>query len=370
MVKIVHMLPALGWGGAQVFCIQLCNELANYPGYEITLVSLYDHTPNHMSVELIDKRVKFVTLGKKKGFDTKIFVKVHKLLEQIKPDVVNTHLHAGYYATWAYLKMKDVPMRKIHTFHSLVTKDAPWHGRLMYKYFFSQEIIHPVSISEEVLKGAVAEYGPSATTLIYNGSAPIKPTEKFQSVADKVNSLKKDADTKVMVNVGRIYDVKNQRVILDAFKIFEQENVNAIALIIGGHLPEEQQFYDDLVKDKPSNVQFIGKVNNVGDYLLNADAFLMPSLYEGMPISLLEAFSAGAVPVCTPVGGLLDTVKINIGFLSTGTDSHSYLAALRNYLNTNVSMLAELKANGKALYENEFSIKSCAEKYNKLYFEK
>jgi len=370
MVKIVQMVPALGWGGAQVFCIQLCNELANYPGYQITLVSLYDHNANHMSVDLIDKRVKFVTLGKKKGFDTKIFVKVYKLLKEIQPDVVNTHLHSGYYVTWAYLKMKDVVMRRIHTFHSLVTKDAPWHGRLMYKYFFSKGIIHPVSISEEVLRGALAEYGPSATTLINNGSAPVKPTEKFQSVVDQINSFKKNKDTKVLVNVGRIYDVKNQRVILDAFKIFEQENVNAIALIVGGHLPDEQQFYDDLVKDKPSNVHFIGKVNNVGDYLLNADAFLMPSIYEGMPISLLEALSAGAVPVCTPVGGLLNTVKPDIGFLSTGSDSASYLAALRAYFNTDDAALEKLKANGKALYEKEFSMQSCAAKYNKLYFEK
>src|SRR5258705_12113946 len=115
----------------------------------------------------------------------------------------------------------------------------------MYKYFFSKCIIHPVSISEEVLKGALEEYGSSATTLIYNGSAPVKPTDKFQSAADQINTFKKNKDTKVLVNVGRIYDVKNQRVILDAFKIFEKENVNAIALIIGGHLADEQQFYDD-----------------------------------------------------------------------------------------------------------------------------
>ena len=43
MYKIVQMVPALGWGGAQVFCIQLCNELAKNPGYEVTLISMYHH---------------------------------------------------------------------------------------------------------------------------------------------------------------------------------------------------------------------------------------------------------------------------------------------------------------------------------------
>src|SRR3954470_23648725 len=141
MFKIIQMVPALGWGGAQVFCIQLCSELAKYPDYEVTLVSLYDYNSTHMSTDLVDKRVKFITLGKKKGFDAKIFKKVYKLLQEIKPDVVHTHLHAGYYATLAYLMINNSAIRKIHTFHSLVTKDAPWQGRLLYKYFFRRGII-------------------------------------------------------------------------------------------------------------------------------------------------------------------------------------------------------------------------------------
>src|SRR4051812_42870673 len=124
MFKILQMVPALGWGGAQVFCIQLCNELAKYPNYEVTLVSLYDHNSTHMSTDLLDKKIKFITLGKKTGFDAMIFKRVYKLLQELQPDVVHTHLHSGYYVTLAYLMMKNPSMRKIHTFHSLVTKDA------------------------------------------------------------------------------------------------------------------------------------------------------------------------------------------------------------------------------------------------------
>jgi glycosyltransferase involved in cell wall biosynthesis len=375
MFKIVQMLPALGWGGAQMFCIQLCNELAKYPGYEVTLVSLYDHNSTHMSTDLIDERVKFITLGKKKGFDAKIFKKVYNLLQEIKPDVVHTHLHSGYYVTLAYLMMNDPATRKIHTFHSLVTKDAPWHGRLIYKYFFQRGIIHPVSISEEVFKGAVEEYNDCIKTLIHNGSVPVQSSSKFQSVTDTITGLKKNKDTKVLVNVGRIYKVKNQQLIIDTMKILEAEGENAIALIIGGllakdhpaYLQEDEELYDQLIQNKPKNVHFIGKVNNVGDYLLNADAFLLPSLYEGLPISLLEAMSAGAVPVCTPVGGLLDIIKPNIGFLSKDLSTESYLAALKAFLHSDNQTIEKLKANCKAVYQSEFSMESCAAKYNKLY---
>jgi len=367
MFKIVQMLPALGWGGAQVFCIQLCNELAKYPNYDVTLVSLYDHNSHHMSTDLIDHRVKFVTLGKRKGFDAKIFKKVYNLVQEMKPNVVHTHLHSGYYATLAYLMMNNSCMRKIHTFHSLVTKDAPWHGRLLYKYFFQKDIIHPVSISEEVFKGAVEEYGDCIKTLIHNGSIPVQPSPKFQSITDAINSLKKNKDTKVLVNVGRIYKVKNQQLIIDAMKILEAEGGNTIALIIGGYLPEDKELYDQLIQIKPNNVYFIGKVNNVGDYLLNADAFLLPSVYEGLPISLLEAMSAGAVPICTPVGGLLDIIKPNIGFLSKDLSAESYLAALKAFLHSDNQAIEKLKANCRYVYQNEFSMVSCAAKYDKLY---
>ena len=366
MYHIVQILPALGWGGAQVFCIQLSNELARNPNNKVTLVSLYDHTGNHMPVERIAGNVEFITLGKKTGLDINIYKKVHALLKEIKPDVVHTHLHAGYYVMWAYMRMKN-HFGKVHTFHSLVTKDAPKHGRMMNKYFFNKNIMHPVSISEEVLKGALKEYGKNIKTLIYNGSDTAKATTKFDEVKASIDALKKNKDTKVFISVGRIYEVKNHRLIIETMKVLEKDGENVIALIAGGYLPQDKALYDDLVKNKPSNVHFTGNVNNVGDYLLNADAFLMTSLYEGMPISLLEAMSVGVVPVCTPVGGLLDIIKPGIGFLSKDMNMDSYLSVVKSYLQLDETDLTALKDNIKTVFKNEFSMESCAKKYEALY---
>jgi glycosyltransferase involved in cell wall biosynthesis len=366
MYHIVQILPALGWGGAQVFCIQLSNALARNPNNKVTLVSLYDHANNHMPVERVAGNVTFITLGKKKGLDINIFKKLHALLKEIKPNVVHTHLHAGYYVMWAYMRMKN-HFGKVHTFHSLVTKDAPGHGRIMNKYFFHKNIMHPVSISEEVFKGAVKEYGKSIKTLIYNGSDTVKKTGKFQEVKHTIDALKKNKDTKVFISVGRIHEVKNHRLIIETMQILEKEGENVIALIVGGYLPQDKSLYNNLVKNKPANVHFIGNVNNIGDYLLNADAFLMTSLWEGMPISLLEAMSAGVVPVCTPVGGLLDIVKPGIGFLSKDMSTENYLSQVRSYLHMEETVLSTLKDNIKTVFRNDFSMESCAKKYEALY---
>src|SRR3954447_19420201 len=107
MRKIVQVVPALGVGGAQVFCVQLCNELARTHGYDVTLVSMYHHKPGrHLPLNMLDKKVKFVTLGKRPALDPTMFLKLRKFIEQQQPDVVHTHLHAGYYCFLGYLKNK------------------------------------------------------------------------------------------------------------------------------------------------------------------------------------------------------------------------------------------------------------------------
>jgi glycosyltransferase involved in cell wall biosynthesis len=365
MYKIVQMVPALGWGGAQIFCIQLCNQLAEYPGYNVTLISMYDYNAEkHLPLSLLDKRIKFITLGKKHGVDFSMFKKIYKALKEIRPDAVHTHLHAGYYCVYAYKKLK-YSFRKIHTLHNLAKEDAPWHGRKIYKYFFKKNIIYPVTISEEVHKSAVKEYGNSIKTLINNGSKRVKPTNAFEDVKQKIESLKKDASTKVLLNVARISRQKNQMLLIECMRRLEQQNV--IAIILGDYITSDKAIYDELIANKPANTHFLGKVNNVSDYLLNADAFVLTSKFEGLPISLLEALSAGVIPVCTPVGGITNIVTKDIGFLSEDVTTETYLKALECFFNANNNEVNRIKENCKRLYGQEFSMQRCAAKYDALY---
>ncbi len=365
MYKIVQMVPALGWGGAQVFCIQLCNELASRPGYEVTLISMYHHdTQKHLPLSMLNEKVKFISLGKKPGIDPGMFLKIYKTLKTIKPDVVHTHLHAGYYCFYSYLALK-YPYKKIHTLHNLAKEDAPPHGRKMFKYFFKNHIIEAVTISEEVHKSAVEEYGSCIKTLIPNGSDEVKPTPAFNETAERINSLKTNADTKVLLNVARITKQKNQKLLLEVMKDLIGENV--IAIVLGDYVADDKSIYDELMANKPGNVHFLGKVSNVSDYYLSADAFVLTSIFEGLPISLLEALSAGVVPVCTPVGGIINIVTKDIGFLSEDVSKESFYKALKAYLNSDNAFIQTLKNNDKQLYFDEYSMQSCAAKYDRLY---
>jgi glycosyltransferase involved in cell wall biosynthesis len=362
----VEIVPALGFGGAQIFCIQLCNELANYPGYEVTLVSLYHHNKNHLPLSLLNEKVKFISLDKKRGPDPKIFSKINNLLEQLQPNVVHTHLHSGHYNLFAALRLKNKSIKKVHTFHNLAKMESPhWLMRRVNNYFFKKNIVTPVTISQEAYKTAVQEYGDCVKWFIHNGCEPVKPSEKFEEVKMCINKLKKNRHTKVLLNIARISKQKNQQLLLDCMRTLQNENV--IALILGDCSSNDKPLYDSLLQNKPSNVHFIGKVNNVGDHILNADAFVLSSLYEGLPIALLEAMSAGVIPVCTPVGGLVDVVTNDIGFLSKDVCCENFLQALKNFLHADEATLQKMKSNCVELYKKEYSMEKCAAKYNELF---
>jgi glycosyltransferase involved in cell wall biosynthesis len=363
--KIVQMLPALGWGGAQVFAIQLCNELIKNPDYDITLVSMYHHTDAHLPLKQLNPRIKFRSLGKHKGFDFKMFGAIKRMIREEKPDVVHTHLHAGYYCFDAFLNVTEFRFKKIHTLHNLAQKESPLHGRLAYNFFFKRKIITPVSISEEVLKSAQRAYDGSAKVLILNGSYPVSASVDYQVVKDKINALKKNRETLVLLNVARICKQKNQIMLLEAMKLLKDENV--IAVVLGDYLADDKSIYDELIAAKPENVHFMGKITEVGDYYLNADAFVLTSIFEGLPISSLEAMSAGVIPICTPVGGLINIIKPDIGFLSENLSASSFATAVKKYLSLNSEEIKKLQENNRSLYQQTFSMQSCTAQYDQLY---
>ncbi len=364
--KIVQMIPRLSFGGAEVFCIQLSNELAKNPDFDVSLISMYDHGEGMLPLSRIHENVRFISLGKKSGPDLTMPGKIRTILAKIQPDVVHTHMHTLYYSLYAFKKIKK-PIRKIHTLHNLATKESWWIVRQLYQGYFRSKYIIPVSISEEVLHTAKKVYGESASALIHNGTFPITATPQLDTVAQQIAALKPTPKTKVFLNVARITKQKNQQLLLECMAVLEKENVDAIALILGDCLPGDQALYEQLKKIKPGNVHFLGKVDNIGDYLLQADAFVLSSIYEGLPISLLESMSVGLIPVCTAVGGVKDIVSTDLGILSPG-DPGSFTQALKTFLAMDEQEIEKRKQACRTLFQREFSMERCAEKYIQLYF--
>lgn len=120
---------------------------------------------------------------------------------------------------------------------------------------------------------------------------------------------------------------------------------------------------ETLRKNACNRIHFLGLKPNVGDYLLCADAFCLTSLYEGLPLSLLEAMSAGCVPICTPAGGIKDVINSDIGYLTKNFELNDYVNLLRHYISRNTISRTAISD----YFETTYSIQSCANKYLTLF---
>jgi glycosyltransferase involved in cell wall biosynthesis len=113
---------------------------------------------------------------------------------------------------------------------------------------------------------------------------------------------------KIIISVGRLVKEKSLELALKSYKLLDHENYH---LIIVGTGPDESRLKKISKSLRLKNCYFYGYVENniLPAYLNCADLFLLTSLYEGTPTTILEALSCGLPVVTTDVGGVSSIIR-------------------------------------------------------------
>ncbi len=171
-------------------------------------------------------------------------------------------------------------------------------------------------------------------------------------------------NSKVIGHVGRFSSEKNHKLILRSFKDVIQDKDDCYLLLIGdGPLYEEiQQMAEDLQIEKW--VRFAGYVNNVSDYYKAMDLFVLPSVFEGFAIVLIEAQATGIPCLISDTIPDIAIVNSNVYRLSIEAQNASKWAeAIGEHL-------SERPVNQRSLLVNKgFDIKDTAEQIRTVYME-
>lgn len=358
-MKILEIIPSLISGGAERFVVDLSNEISKRKNCEVILVILDkidDNSELGFYKKDLDPNIKLIELNKKLGFDFKTIIKIHKLIKSEKPDIVHSHLRS-----LPYLLLSMVLNHKIkyfHTVHNDAEKEASdIFNRIARKFAFKLNLSLPITISDESDHSFTKYYGNNIKkTKIYNGS-PLKHNDPLS--APEIINEKKLGQT-CLVSVARVHPQKNQKNLVAAVS-----KIPNVSLFLLGN--NSSEYAKEIMENKPKNVYFLGTRSNPRDYMAASDAFILPSLYEGMPISLIECFSTGTIPLVSNVGGMKNMVKNNYnGLLFENIDEKSIQKTILYFLTLSAEKKKFMESKSFESF-SQYDIKTCADNYIEIF---
>ena len=352
-MKILQIIPTLELAGAEIMCENLTSELIK--NNDVVVVSMYSiKTP--ITARLEKAGVKIIYLDKKPGLDIRMVGKLKRIIKTERPDVIHTHLDCLKYAGMAGRQLKVG--RMIHTVHNVASKEAWGLTAKINNYYYHKYGVVPVALSDEVKDTIAKQYSlpMEQIPVIYNGINLDKCIKKEgYSSGDKLK----------YVHVGRFSMQKNHKMLIEAFvKYHEQYDDVTLSLVGEGVLEDECK---ELVKSLGAQdyIIFEGQKTEVFEILHSSDVFVLPSIYEGMPMSIIEAMGTGLPVIATMVGGIPAMLDKDEEAELIDCNKESLIEAFIRLRDENTR-----ERYGKAgliKAEKLFSSRSMAERYEALY---
>lgn len=360
-MKIFEIIPQLSSGGAERFTIDLCNELSTK--HEVTLVVLHSVEKFGFYADELASNVRLVSMDKRMGFDMSLLFRLWRLIKKEKPDVVHTHLNGII-----YISLSAAINRRVvycHTVHNTADKESnSFVCRVVRRLLFKTRLSTPITISEESQRSFLDYYGIDAP-LIDNGRNVPADFALSASVVDEFKKYRRTDKTRVLVCLARMYPVKRHTLLAKVTARLYAEGYDFTVLAIGS--TSQIDIVEEVKSLKSDNFYILGERKNPLEYLKAADAYALCSSYEGLPISLIEALGVGAVPVCTPVGGIVNLVHDGEnGILAAGLEEDDYYNAMKRFLDLDDEALCAMSKKAKESYAS-FSMTECAQKYVSLF---
>lgn len=354
-MKILQVLSTLVTGGAEQFTVELTNELIR-KGYECDLVTLFDVEEGNDLLKKLSPKCKYSSLHKKLGFDLGCYTRLYKFIKAGEYDVVHIHVGAIPYILLSTLLLKKVKF--VATIHSEAKREA---GRNLKKwsrfYMFQHNKCTPVTISEES-KSSFDEYYKMDALMVYNGVSDYKGLG--------ISPLKDNEEQLLFIHPASCQPVKNQELLIKAFAKLVLEYPNSKLIWLGSNAAYKS-LYESLLPLMPKQFVYVGAVSNVRDYLAQADAMCLSSKMEGMPMTIIEAFSVGTPALCTPVGGIVNMIEEDKnGMISASLSIEDYYLMMKKFCGLSATQRKIMRQCAQESFAR-YSIENTARGYLTIY---
>jgi sugar transferase (PEP-CTERM/EpsH1 system associated) len=317
---------------------------------------------------LIGDGFEVVQLHRRAGFDWRCVRRLGRFLEANNVQVVHAHQYTPF-AYAAATRLFGRRPRIVFTEHGRFYPDMTSRKRRAFNRLVVSRLDRLVAVGESVRQALIEKEGLPASRIqvIYNGIdlEPVKLTPRQRSELRKVMGAS-DEDF-LVVQVARLDTIKDHPTALRVIAAASRED-SSLRLAIVGDGPEkaniERQVHE-LSLNK--HVRLLGKRDDVAHLLAAADAFLLTSVSEGIPVTIIEALAAGVPVVATAVGGVPEVIDDGISGLLAPAGDVSALAVALLRLARDAALQEKFACEGAKRASERFSEDRMIERYASIY---
>jgi glycosyltransferase involved in cell wall biosynthesis len=365
-LTICQVLHSLQVGGAEVLAARLARQLGH--SYRFVFACLDEL--GSLGQELRDEGFAVHVLKRRAGLDWKCPWRLARFLRQERVDLVHAHQYTPFfYALTARRLYRRPPL--LFTEHGRHHPDYPRRKRMLANRLLLEARDRVIGVGQAVRQALVHNEGipDHRVGVIYNGVnlAPFSNGRPDRLAVRREIGV--GADDLVLLQVARLNYLKDHATAVRTLRRLRQDRPNARLILVGEG--EERNAIQELIQklDLSANVHLLGLRSDVSRLLSAADVFLLTSISEGIPLTLIEAMAAGVPVVSTNVGGVPEVIEDSqTGLLAPAGDDAALTGQVLRLV-SNPEWCGEIVQRARQRANHIFSEEQMHQAYRKLYQE-
>jgi glycosyltransferase involved in cell wall biosynthesis len=354
LLKILHIDPERNWGGGEAQVLGLLtylferghhNDLLTYPGSRLF----------QQSQAL---GVRTFPLIVRNDLDLRPLPRIRQLIRAEHYDIIHFHTKRAHtFSLW--LSHGSATPKYVVTRRMDYPETNNWYTRCLY----NRKVDGVVAISRKILELLVqAGVEPEKIRLIHSGIEP----RRFGSAVSDCGVQSEE----IVVGMAAVLEErKGHRFLLEAARRLKAQGCRIKYHLAGeGSLRKSLQDMAGRMGLK-EDVQFLGFVTDMPAFLSKIDIFVLPSVFEGLGVSVLEAMAAGKAVIASRVGGLTELVMDGVTGLLVGTGDAEGLASAILKLADDRALIGEMGRKGRERVNERFTMEQMAKQNEDYYYD-
>jgi sugar transferase (PEP-CTERM/EpsH1 system associated) len=357
-VKVLHVVLSLDTGGLEHFVVNLIKSYSEQIESRVVSLARKGVLADNL------KGTAVIELNKEPGIRISLIWHLIKIIKKHGIQLVHTHNSGPMFYGGIAGFLSGIPV--IHTRHG--RNDVRNETLINWiSSIFANKIITVSRDSADLCRKEL-KISPRKIETIWNGV----DTEIFKPALNK-GSLRKELSVNdnsfVIGCVARLSPEKDHATLLKAVKILKDRNRNVSLVIAGGGVLDFKLKELSRELGVETEVRFLGLRSDITHILMALDVFVLSSLTEGIPLSILEAQACGIPVIATDVGGNSEVVLAGISGFLVATQHPCLIAEKIEQLIDNPTMAKTMGEMGRKRIEDEFSLRESSKKYVSVYCE-